>query len=197
MDSLKRKAASRWGANPNEGMSRPRPVKIMIPLIDENEEHFDISEIINYINNLISLSPHYYKDISRLQKHVTTHGVILQMDNSLHISFKRYLLNKLINILNGSKLLYKSYVDIDYWIDRVDKISFRGNKQYIDDSDSDSEEEDEDKEEENTADKRKRFKGSTGGLRPEFHYNIQIHLPESRDQAVYDAIFKSLKKHLF
>jgi Family of unknown function (DUF5343) len=31
----------------------------------------------------------------------------------------------------------------------------------------------------------------------ELHYNIQIHLPESRDQAVYDAIFKSLKKHLF
>ncbi len=32
---------------------------------------------------------------------------------------------------------------------------------------------------------------------PQLHYNIQIHLPESRDQAVYDAIFKSLKKHLF
>lgn len=31
----------------------------------------------------------------------------------------------------------------------------------------------------------------------EFHYNIQIHLPESRDVAVYDALFKSLKKHLF
>jgi len=31
----------------------------------------------------------------------------------------------------------------------------------------------------------------------QFHYNIQIHLPESRDQAVYDALFKSLKKHLF
>jgi hypothetical protein len=28
------------------------------------------------------------------------------------------------------------------------------------------------------------------------HYNIQIHLPESRDQAVYDAIFVSLKNHL-
>jgi hypothetical protein len=28
------------------------------------------------------------------------------------------------------------------------------------------------------------------------HYNIQIHLPESRDPAVYDAIFQSLKKHL-
>jgi hypothetical protein len=33
--------------------------------------------------------------------------------------------------------------------------------------------------------------------RPEFHYNIQIHLPDSRDESVYDAIFKSLKKHLF
>lgn len=31
----------------------------------------------------------------------------------------------------------------------------------------------------------------------QLHYNIQIHLPESRDQAVYDALFKSLKKHLF
>ncbi|MGB2804274.1 MAG: DUF5343 domain-containing protein, partial [Candidatus Zixiibacteriota bacterium] len=28
------------------------------------------------------------------------------------------------------------------------------------------------------------------------HYNIQIHLPESRDSAVYDAIFRSLKEHL-
>ena len=31
----------------------------------------------------------------------------------------------------------------------------------------------------------------------QLHYNIQIHLPESRDQAVYDVLFKSLKKHLF
>jgi hypothetical protein len=31
---------------------------------------------------------------------------------------------------------------------------------------------------------------------PELHYNIQIHLPESRDPAVYDAIFRSLKEHL-
>lgn len=30
----------------------------------------------------------------------------------------------------------------------------------------------------------------------ELHYNIQIHLPESRDPAVYDALFKSLNKHL-
>jgi len=29
------------------------------------------------------------------------------------------------------------------------------------------------------------------------HYNIQIHLPDSRDPAVYDALFKSLRRHLF
>lgn len=29
-----------------------------------------------------------------------------------------------------------------------------------------------------------------------FHYNIQIHLPETTNMAVYDAIFQSLKKHL-
>lgn len=28
------------------------------------------------------------------------------------------------------------------------------------------------------------------------HYNIQIHLPATRDVSVYDAIFQSLKKHL-
>ncbi len=32
--------------------------------------------------------------------------------------------------------------------------------------------------------------------KPEFHYNIQIHLPDSRDETVYDAIFKSLRRHL-
>ncbi|MFO0780850.1 MAG: DUF5343 domain-containing protein [Candidatus Gracilibacteria bacterium] len=30
----------------------------------------------------------------------------------------------------------------------------------------------------------------------EFHYNIQIHLPVTRDISVYNAIFKSLKDHL-
>jgi hypothetical protein len=30
----------------------------------------------------------------------------------------------------------------------------------------------------------------------EMHYNIQIHLPETRNITVYDAIFKSLKEHL-
>jgi hypothetical protein len=30
----------------------------------------------------------------------------------------------------------------------------------------------------------------------QLHYNIQIHLPESRDPAVFDAIFEALKKHI-
>jgi hypothetical protein len=39
----------------------------------------------------------------------------------------------------------------------------------------------------------------TGGGRMnlrELHYNIQIILPETRDTAVFDAIFESLRKHL-
>lgn len=28
-------------------------------------------------------------------------------------------------------------------------------------------------------------------------YNIQLLLPESRDQAVYDVLFRSMKQHLF
>lgn len=33
-------------------------------------------------------------------------------------------------------------------------------------------------------------------IEPQLHYNIQIHLPESRGPKVYDAIFQSLNKHL-
>lgn len=36
--------------------------------------------------------------------------------------------------------------------------------------------------------------GKNGNL--QLHYNIQVHLPESRDPAVYDAIFQALGKHL-
>ena len=39
--------------------------------------------------------------------------------------------------------------------------------------------------------------GDKKGVKPSLHYNIEIHLPETRDTAVYDAIFKSLKEHLF
>lgn len=30
----------------------------------------------------------------------------------------------------------------------------------------------------------------------QLHYDIHIHLPESRDPAVFDAIFEAMKKHL-
>ncbi len=32
---------------------------------------------------------------------------------------------------------------------------------------------------------------------PELHYTIQIHLPATKDLEIYNAIFKSLKEHLF
>ena len=35
------------------------------------------------------------------------------------------------------------------------------------------------------------------GHPPGLHYNIQIHLPATKDIEVYNAIFKSLKEHLF
>jgi hypothetical protein len=31
---------------------------------------------------------------------------------------------------------------------------------------------------------------------PGLHYNIQIHLPATKDIEVYNAIFKSVKEHL-
>lgn len=34
------------------------------------------------------------------------------------------------------------------------------------------------------------------GLEPTLHYNIQIHLPETKDYQVYDAIFRAMKEHL-
>ena len=35
------------------------------------------------------------------------------------------------------------------------------------------------------------------GQGPSLHYNIQIHLPATKDVEVYNAIFKSLREHLF
>ncbi len=34
------------------------------------------------------------------------------------------------------------------------------------------------------------------GSKMDLHYNLQIHLPETTNMAVYDAIFQSLKRHL-
>jgi hypothetical protein len=39
--------------------------------------------------------------------------------------------------------------------------------------------------------------GATTMIAPGLHYNIQIHLPASKDIEVYNSIFKALKEHLF
>jgi hypothetical protein len=36
----------------------------------------------------------------------------------------------------------------------------------------------------------------SGVHRPALHYNIQIHLPATKDVEVFNSIFKSLKEHL-
>lgn len=38
--------------------------------------------------------------------------------------------------------------------------------------------------------------GTPSVVRPGLHYNIQIHLPATKDVEVYNAIFKSLREHL-
>lgn len=49
----------------------------------------------------------------------------------------------------------------------------------------------------NPVEEKESIKETIKTIEHQLHYNIQIHLPESRDQSVYDAIFKSLKSHLF
>ncbi|WNZ29950.1 MAG: DUF5343 domain-containing protein [Candidatus Bathyarchaeota archaeon] len=38
---------------------------------------------------------------------------------------------------------------------------------------------------------------NSGFVTPEVHINIQLHLPPTDNQDVYDSLFKSLRKHLF
>ena len=46
------------------------------------------------------------------------------------------------------------------------------------------------------AETEKRIVQELKAIQTQMHYNIQIHLPETRDMAVYEAIFKALKEHL-
>jgi hypothetical protein len=50
--------------------------------------------------------------------------------------------------------------------------------------------------EEQETDDKPNLKIANGSLGHSFHYNIQIHLPATKDVEVYNAIFKSLKEHL-
>ena len=53
------------------------------------------------------------------------------------------------------------------------------------------------KKEAGTQDKIEKSKGPlVVGTMPGLHYNIQIHLPATKDVEVYNAIFKSLREHL-
>ena len=61
--------------------------------------------------------------------------------------------------------------------------------------DGEKQNEDEDKK----AKEKARMRGNvgSGGMNAlELHYDIHIHLPESRDPAIFDAIFEAMKKHL-
>lgn len=40
------------------------------------------------------------------------------------------------------------------------------------------------------------LRAPVSGVQPSLHYNIQIHLPATKDIEVYNSIFKSLKEHL-
>jgi hypothetical protein len=61
-------------------------------------------------------------------------------------------------------------------------------------AEEDLDDDDEDVEEVELAEKRKKSKGNSGGLRPEFHYNIQIHLPDNGSEETYLNIFNALRK---
>jgi hypothetical protein len=58
-------------------------------------------------------------------------------------------------------------------------------------SDEDSEDELPDEHEEQA---RKGKKGKSGGFRPEFHYNIQVHLPDNGAEQTYLNIFNAIRK---
>lgn len=45
-------------------------------------------------------------------------------------------------------------------------------------------------------DRRENMKPVTSSVGPSLHYNIQIHLPPTKDIEVYAAIFKALREHL-
>jgi hypothetical protein len=63
-----------------------------------------------------------------------------------------------------------------------------------DDSSDDEEADDDEDEGEEVTDKRTKSMRSKGGLRPEFHYNIQIHLPDSASEETYLSIFNAIRK---
>lgn len=112
--------------------------------------------------------------------------------------------NKLKTITQGQKsdkvlgcmvLTFRTLCDYADW----DIIKHPQNKESINDSDSEMKKSGPSKKITETAsfNDTSHQNKSNNEMPMELHYNIQIHLPETTNMAVYDAIFQSLKKHLF
>jgi hypothetical protein len=116
---------------------------------------------------------------------------LFQLNRNAHNMSKADVKNKLKTIFQGSKkdnvfdLMAKTFVD-------VCKIS---NFESTDVSLSNDKYEQSEAEEE-IPNRHQIGEIINKQITTEMHYNIQIHLPETKDIAVYDAIFKSLKEHL-
>ena len=63
-----------------------------------------------------------------------------------------------------------------------------------DESRGDEDVDDEDTGEELITEKRRKTKDISGSFRPEFHYNIQIHLPDNGSEETYLRIFNAIRK---
>lgn len=89
------------------------------------------------------------------------------------------------HVINLMANTFKALCDVADWTD--------GNSSQVD-----SKEEANSKSEESqqSSGKSERVPESSGSNPMNLHYNIQIHLPETTNMGVYDAIFQSLKKHL-
>ena len=77
---------------------------------------------------------------------------------------------------------------------KLGDFSGRATPAHKDDDESVDDASDEDDEEEIAPEKRRKAKSLAGGLRPEFHYNIQIHLPDNGSEETYLNIFNAIRK---
>lgn len=120
---------------------------------------------------------------------------LFQINKNAQNMSKTEVKNKLKTIFQGSKkenvfnLMAKTFVDLCKLADF--------NSSQLSKSEPEDYTQEEDDDEHDTNSQRERIGEIINKqITTEMHYNIQIHLPETKDIAVYDAIFKSLKEHL-
>ena len=120
---LKRKAPSHWIGDPNEGSNRPRPVVLIIPMLNiHDDSDGQIMNLLNFITNEISNSPRYYKDKLILQQLITNFINDVISDDRIGDYGKIYWMNELIFKINKSKALYKHYKGINTLIYEIQDI---------------------------------------------------------------------------